>query len=568
MGSLCGERTRLRTSSLILSLRPVPIERLKAMDALGGNPVGVSLADVEPAKRTRFMVDLVWGRRDFIVVECEPDDPFAGLLLGLAAVGRARKRWRLDHAGLHALGRMAALGVLAQLLAASMSGMVAMAFCARQLKTLARNSTMAATPGDGPVFYINPTLWRGPKVGGAVAHTVGVIRGLTECGYKVEALSAVGEGLVPRAVTLHPLCGAPLAGLPTEANLYRHHRRVTRQALKLCRGHRHAFVYQRLTLGSYPGVTVSRALGVPLVLEYNGSEVWIARNWGKPLRFESLALAAESACLRHAAVVVTVSEPLRDELIAKGVEPSRIVVQPNGVDPDPFDPDRMTAARRQGVRNSLGVPDGAFVIGFLGTFGRWHGADILAKAIRLLADEHHDWVVSRKLHAVFIGDGVFRPATEACLPDGTPYAAFRTFTGLIDQARTPECVLACDGLVSPHVANADGSPFFGSPTKLFEYMASGRPIIASRLDQIAEVLSGSPRADDPGPLPPDACALLVDPGDVSGLAHAIKRLADSPSEHAALGVAARRRVLERHTWHGHVRAILDHLDKRFPQPSQ
>src|SRR5262249_61279701 len=62
------------------------------------------------------------------------------------------------------------------------------------------------------------------------------------------------------------------------------------------------------------------------------------------------------------------------------------------------------------------------------------------------------------------------------------------FTGLIEQADGPQHLAACDVLASPHVPNADGTPFFGSPTKLFEYMAMGKAIVASDLDQVSEVL--------------------------------------------------------------------------------
>ena len=66
--------------------------------------------------------------------------------------------------------------------------------------------------------------------------------------------------------------------------------------------------------------------------------------------------------------------------------------------------------------------------------------------------------------------------TEECL-----------FTGLIPQEKGPQYLAVADILVAPHVPNPDGTPFFGSPTKLFEYMAMGRGIVASNLDQIGEV---------------------------------------------------------------------------------
>ena len=73
---------------------------------------------------------------------------------------------------------------------------------------------------------------------------------------------------------------------------------------------------------------------------------------------------------------------------------------------------------------------------------------------------------------------------------------------------------ACDLLASPHVPNSDGTPFFGSPTKLFEYMAMGKGIIASDLDQIGEVLEH------------DHTAWMVKPGDAESLMLGLKTMID------------------------------------------
>jgi len=52
-------------------------------------------------------------------------------------------------------------------------------------------------------------------------------------------------------------------------------------------------------------------------------------------------------------------------------------------------------------------------------------------------------------------------------------------TGLVPQVEGRCYIAACDILASPHIPNPDGTPFFGSPTKLFEYMAMGKAIVAS-----------------------------------------------------------------------------------------
>jgi glycosyltransferase involved in cell wall biosynthesis len=124
-----------------------------------------------------------------------------------------------------------------------------------------------------------------------------------------------------------------------------------------------------------------------------------------------------------------------------------------------------------------------------------------------------------------------------------------TFTGLVPQEDGPAYLAAGDVLVSPHVPNPDGTPFFGSPTKLFEYMAMGKGIVASNLDQIGEVLEH------------EKTALLVPPGDVNALAAGMARLCEDRILRECLGAEARRAVLERHTWRAHTRHTIERLQQ-------
>jgi len=82
----------------------------------------------------------------------------------------------------------------------------------------------------------------------------------------------------------------------------------------------------------------------------------------------------------------------------------------------------------------------------------------------------------------------------------------------------------------------DGRKFFGSPTKLFEYMSMGRPIVASRLDQLADVLEN------------DRTALLVTPGSAIELSSAILSIAEDRARHCDMGAKARETAKTSHTW--------------------
>jgi glycosyltransferase involved in cell wall biosynthesis len=124
-------------------------------------------------------------------------------------------------------------------------------------------------------------------------------------------------------------------------------------------------------------------------------------------------------------------------------------------------------------------------------------------------------------------------------------------TGLIPQEEGSEHLAACDILVASHKPNPDGTPFFGSPTKLFEYMAMGKGIVASNLNQIGEVLKH------------DHTAWLVKPGDVESLMEGLKILIDDRVRRERLGQAARNEVVAKYTWKEHTRKIIETLKEQY-----
>jgi glycosyltransferase involved in cell wall biosynthesis len=266
----------------------------------------------------------------------------------------------------------------------------------------------------------------------------------------------------------------------------------------------------------------------------------VARHWGHPLRYESLALRIERACLRAADLVTVVSEPLRQQLLELGIPDERILVNPNGVDPSRFDPD----SHGDRVRARLGLGSDC-VIGFIGTFGPWHGVEVLADAFCDLLDRRPD--LGGRVRLLLIGDGARLPAAREIL-SRRGRLDDAAMTGLVPQPDGPEHLLACDILVVPTVPNPDGTPFFGSPTKLFECMAAGRAIAATPVGQVAEILEQG------------RTALLVPPSSPEALAGALERHVVQPDLRTSLGRAAREEVIAKHTWRQHVARMLDRLD--------
>ncbi|HKC13798.1 MAG TPA: glycosyltransferase, partial [Vicinamibacteria bacterium] len=158
---------------------------------------------------------------------------------------------------------------------------------------------------------------------------------------------------------------------------------------------------------------------------------------------------------------------------------------------------------------------------------------------------------------LLVGDGVLAPKVRATLGPALG-APFVTLAGLRPQADTPGILAASEVLLSPHVSNPDGTPFFGSPTKLFEYMAMAKLILASDLDQIGWVLKGwRPGTPPPAGGAASEAALLVEPGSLEGLVDGIRRAVEMPvPEREALGNTARRLALDSFTWDKNVAAVI------------
>lgn len=454
---------------------------------------------------------------------------------------------------------------LAGVIFASIASAVATLAAALELEYLKRKPrTAPRVAAGGSVLYLKTNLWFGVKAGGSVGHIAGVVNALVASGRDVSFVSAEPAVMLRREVRVQPISPPSYYGLPSEWNLYRFQRQLVPQVVQSNERRSYSFVYQRMSVANFAGVTLSRRWQVPLVLEYNGSEAWVARNWGTPLKFHALAVKAEEVCLRHSHLVVTVSEVLREELLERGVEPERIVTYPNCVDLGAFDPERFRPEEKEALRREYGIPADAQVIGFVGTFGQWHGIDVLAEAIGRLVDEEAQWLRHHRVRFMLVGDGLKMSQVRARLT-GERYAKFVVFTGLVDQMHAPRYMASCDVLVSPHVRNADGSRFFGSPTKLFEYMAMAKGIVASDLEQIGKVLEKSVRVGDlpeAGPEEDESrLAVLVAPGSVDELVQGMKFMVERPVWRLCLGRNSREAVLAKYTWSHHVKAILDGLER-------
>ena len=259
---------------------------------------------------------------------------------------------------------------------------------------------------------VEPTLrWLGSQVGGAATHTGGVVNGLLDNGVGVHVIAVERPDGTERA---------PVTTVPP------------RRVLQLVRGLgytdyapdliraasslRADFVYQRYQFGSYAGLELARRMRVPLVLEFNGPEIWVRA----PLAFGEVASWSDrwSALEQHhlqrgIARRRRVRRHCVTTCSTRGCRPSACSSIPTGSTSTSSAPTER-ARRRRGA-SALGVPDTP-TVGFIGTFGRWHGVELLPELIAAVPDAH--WVLvgggglfSERQRRIG-GDAGWRPASR------------------------------------------------------------------------------------------------------------------------------------------------------------
>lgn len=410
------------------------------------------------------------------------------------------------------------------------------------LRKLRKNNSI--TLQGGAIIYLRENIPIGLISGGSVSHMLGVLNNLPRVtrnrtiGFSFEQIESVSSEVEFHCVKSDIKYANVRSYMSIAANDV-----FAQEMKKVLINQRCQFIYQRYSINAYAGLMFAKSKGIPFVLEYNSSETWTSKNWGRKYRFTHFSNEVEKALLDNADLITCVSYTLKEQLENQNIDPKKIVVTPNGVDTTIYRP--SISGKR--VREKYDIKKNTVVIGFIGTFGKWHGVEILVRAFARLCSEK---IYSDKIHLFLIGNGVQMPVVKKMIDD-LGIVNQCTLTGSIPQSDGPMYLAACDILVSPTLRNSDGTPFFGSPTKLFEYMAMGKGIIASNMEQMSEILEN------------EKTALLVEPNNIEAVADAIERLVEDEQLRCKIGLAAREEVCKRYTWEMHTQKIVNELYNRI-----
>lgn len=410
-------------------------------------------------------------------------------------------------------------------------------------------------PGTG--VYLRTDYWVKIAAGGSYGHTCYVAQELAECTENLVCFMANRFDLLDVMGIEQVIMDSP-SSTCNEIDVLKASRFYYKWLRDRLAELKPAYIYERAILGSYVGAQLSRELGIPYILEYNGSEISMKRSFDeRGYELETAFALAERAAFAQATSIVAISEVIEDGLIQQGIAAEKILFNPNGCSPEHYAP--LDRQLQREMRVDLGWQADNCVVGFIGTFGGWHGIDVLAEALPLLCERDPN------LRFLLIGDGNFRHLVDDAVKRHNLQDRVH-MPGTVAQTEAARLLACSDILISPHNRHMVDSKFFGSPTKLFEYMALGGAIVASRLEQIGEVLT--PSLDTRELVTADVAqltgqrAVLCKPGDTEDFVNAVAGLAARPELWAALGANARQALLDNYTWKQHVHKIVHHVAQR------
>ncbi len=360
---------------------------------------------------------------------------------------------------------------------------------------------------------------------GCSIHVQEVVRAMIRAGASVDLFTPRPEGTPPaglESVRVHPL---PIASQKHPAA----RERAAFEAnddLKVALDLHGPFdlIYERYALWGYAGMDHAQSRGIPGLLEVNAPLI------DEQARHRVLVDRPTAEWVAHRAfgnarALIAVSAEVAAYLAGFPDASWRTHVIPNGVDPSRF-PEELAP--------TLPAPPGTFTVGFLGTLKPWHGVETLVQAF------HRLHAVEPMVRLLIVGDGPERKRLEGEI-DRRGLSGSTVFTGSVAPEEVPGLLASMDAAVAPY---PNLSHFYFSPLKVYEYMAAGLAVAASRVGELDGLIEHQ------------ANGLLCTPGDPSELFSALLRLRRDPALRSRLGRAARAEMIRSHTWDAAVRRIL------------
>ncbi|ASK26736.1 glycosyl transferase family 1 [Neisseria chenwenguii] len=288
-------------------------------------------------------------------------------------------------------------------------------------------------------------------------------------------------------------------------------------------------VYERYSLWSNAGMSFAKKHGCTGILEVNAPLIEEQKKH-RELPLETEAQKIAESVFADADAMIAVSPGVKQYLETFPQAKGRIHVIANGVSLDRFAP-----AAAQNVQRLGRLKTGAeTTVGFLGTLKPWHGLATLVEAWALLRGR------GQNVRLLVVGDGPEYESLHKSIAD-RGLSNFAEFTGAVQPEDVPKWLGQMDIAVAPY---PHMEHFYFSPLKIYEYMAAGIPVVATRVGHLESVVSDGING------------VLAEAENPPAMADCIEALAGNPEQLRLLGEAARKTAEREHSWLSVIERIL------------
>jgi len=316
------------------------------------------------------------------------------------------------------------------------------------------------------------------------------------------------------------------------------------QLLKLVTNHHFHIIYTRNNLKGIIGIIISKIWKSNFIIEVNGVSQYELRLTQKQSQTVNdvisrmrinLLMLLEIFVIKKADVVIVVTQGIKDDLINKGVDINKIHVIENGANTELFKPHADKKILNE-LKNKLHINNDENVIIFVGNLAPWQGVEYIIYAAQQILEQN------KKVKFLIVGDGVIKQNLMELCTELNLVNNF-IFTGMVKYEDVPKYISISDIGVVPLATGR-----ICSPMKLFEYLSSGIPVVASDNETIRNILTS-----DEG--------IMVKSEDSTDLAIALMELLNNEKLRKQMGNNGRKLVMENYTWSNTAKQLMEVFEK-------
>ena len=311
--------------------------------------------------------------------------------------------------------------------------------------------------------------------------------------------------------------------------------RYVRLLFNLSMKYRFDILYTRNGLTGTIGHVIKMLTGSKLVYELDGipSDEWklVKKEKNRSNMFEKIMIVFSihtgMFALKKADAIIAVTHGIKNYLLERGVTENKVWVVENGANTELFKPIKNSNVVGE-LKNRLHINNDERIVLFVGNLAPWQGVEYLIHATPLIIKE------IPKTKILIVGDGIMKEKLESLVKE-LNIGRNIIFTGTVPYENVPEYINVSDICVAPFIRERNEKIGL-SPLKIYEYLACEKPVVASNIRGVGNLLESS------------NSGISVIPDNPNELAKAIIKLLNDKQLREQMGKNGREMVVNNYSW--------------------